>query len=66
MLLHLNRARFQAAIWRSTALCVVGRKGKKAEEERVRVQRMEAQKEGGKELPWVCVAGDAGCAGEEW
>lgn len=60
-MLHLNRARFQAAIWRATALCVVGRAGKKAEEER---RKQRAAEEGGAELPWECVAADAKASGE--
>jgi hypothetical protein len=65
--LHLNRARFQAAVWRATALCVVGRRGGRRMTEAE--AKMEKEEREGKELsaavqmPWLCVAEDARAAG---
>lgn len=59
--LHLNRARFQAAVWRATAVCVVGRRGKAAEKA-TKAREAERKLQGeAAPLPWVCVAEDAQC-----
>jgi hypothetical protein len=56
-LLHLNRARFQAAVWRATALCLVGRRGKTQE---AACEHHEKEKHKTPSLPWACVTSDAG------
>jgi hypothetical protein len=56
--LHLQRAKLQAAIWRATALCIVGRRGPKAEtatEESSKEKELRAEVQ----MPWLCVAVDA-------
>jgi hypothetical protein len=73
-MLHHNRARFQAAIWRANAMCVVGRRRqpKKKEDGEGTEWRMVSpvemleefeekmgRLEGGMETPWLCVAEDA-------
>lgn len=58
-LLHLNRAKFQAAVWRATALCLVGRRGK-AQEKAIETHEANELKTADSVLPWLCVAADAG------
>jgi hypothetical protein len=56
--LHLQRAKLQAAIWRATALCIVGRRGPKAataSEESAKEKELRADIQ----MPWLCVAVDA-------
>jgi hypothetical protein len=66
--LHLMRARFQAAVWRATASCVVGRKGtawrkgrKEDDDEEDDHDELEVAAAGGAgdNVPWLLVAGDA-------
>ena len=61
--LHLNRARFQAAVWRATALCVVGRRGKRrktqAQQQMEEQEQKAAKLSAAVEMPWLCVAGDS-------
>ena len=66
--LHMVRARFQAAVWRATAMCVVGRKGKawrkrqmddeEGEDDRDELD-VAAEGGAGDEIPWILVAEDA-------
>ena len=58
--LCLNRARFQAAAWRATALCLVGRRGKSAEKAVKDAEKRATDID--VTVPWICVATDAGCS----
>ena len=57
--LHLNRARMQAAIWRATSLCIVGRKGDKAAKAAKARAKEEKEAQRARELPLWCVSADA-------
>ena len=57
--LCLNRARFQAAVWKATALCLVGRRGKSAEKAVKDAEKRALAVE--VTVPWICVATDSGC-----
>ena len=61
--LHLNRARVQAAVWKATALGLVGRRGREQETAvRQHGQMVDetAEWDCGLSIPWLCVASDAG------
>ena len=58
--LCLNRARFQAAVWRATALCLVGRRGKDAQAAAKEAEKRATDIE--VTVPWICVATDSACS----
>jgi hypothetical protein len=60
-LLHLHRARFQASVWRATALCLLGRRGRKQE---AACEEHDEDLDHAPSLPWSCITADAGLSND--